>query len=138
MALRPFHYSFHVRDLEETRRFYVDVLGCKAGRSAETWIDFDLHGNQLSCHLGTPAPTSSTGKVDGITVPMPHFGAIVSFEEYEALRGRLEAAKVAFIVTPRIRYPGEVGEQGTFFFLDPSGNAIEIKAFTRPDEIFAR
>lgn len=138
MVLRPFHYSFLVRDLEETRRFYVDLLGCREGRSAETWIDLDLHGNQLSCHLGTPAPTQRTGKVDGILVPMPHFGAIVSMGEYEAMRARLELARTEFIVTPRVRYAGEVGEQGTFFFLDPSGNAIEIKAFTRPEEIFAR
>ncbi len=138
MELRPFHYSFLVRDLEETRRFYVDVLGCREGRSAETWIDFDFHGSQLSCHLGTPTATARVGKVDGVLVPMPHFGAIVSFEEYERLAERLTRAKIDFIVTPRIRYAGEVGEQGTFFFLDPSGNAIEIKAFTRPAEIFAR
>lgn len=135
---RAFHYSFLVRDLEATRRFYVDVLGCREGRSAATWIDFDLHGNQLSCHLGTPPAPSLTGQVDGITVPMPHFGAVVSFDEYDALADRLTRAGVAFIVTPRIRYAGEVGEQGTFFFLDPSGNALEFKAFRRPDELFAR
>ncbi len=138
MELRPFHYSFLVRDLEETRRFYVELLGCREGRSAESWIDFELFGSQLSCHLGTPAPTQRVGRVDGILVPMPHFGAIVSFEEYERLAERLTRAKIDFIVTPRIRYAGEVGEQGTFFFLDPSGNAIEIKAFRRSEEIFAR
>jgi hypothetical protein len=138
MELRPFHHAFLVRDLEETRRFYVDLLGCREGRSAPTWIDLDLFGNQLSCHLGTPAPTQRVGKVDGILVPLPHFGAIVSYDEYERMAARLAEAKIEFIVTPRIRYPGEVGEQGTFFFLDPSGNAIEIKAFKNPDEIFAR
>ena len=138
MELRRFHYSFLVRDLDETRRFYVDVIGCREGRSAPTWIDFDMFGNQLSCHLGTPAPTANVGRVDGIVVPMPHFGAIVTIPEYEALAARVAAAGVAFIVTPRIRYPGEVGEQGTCFFLDPSNNAIEIKAFTRDDEVFAR
>jgi extradiol dioxygenase family protein len=138
MSARPFHYSFLVRDLEETRRFYVDVLGCREGRSAETWIDLDMFGNQLSCHLGTPAPMARVGKVDGILVPMPHFGAVVSFDEYEQILERLGKAGVAFIVSPRIRYAGEVGEQGTCFFLDPSGNAIEIKAFRRPDELFAR
>ncbi len=137
-TLRPFHYSFLVRDLEETRRFYVDVLGCREGRRAETWIDFDFHGNQLSCHLGTPAPAARVGKVDGILVPMPHFGAIVSFPEYDALALRLARARVELVITPRIRYAGEVGEQGIVFFLDPSGNAIEVKAFRRPDEIFAR
>jgi extradiol dioxygenase family protein len=133
-----FHYSFLVRDLEETRRFYVGVLGCREGRSAATWIDLDMFGNQLSCHVGTPAPTQDVGRVDGIVVPMPHFGAIVTVPEYEELAARVTAANVPFIVSPRIRYAGEVGEQRTCFFLDPSNNAIEIKAFTRPDELFAR
>ncbi|HUJ62160.1 MAG TPA: VOC family protein [Kofleriaceae bacterium] len=138
MTPRAFHYAFLVRDLDETRRFYVDVLGCREGRSAPTWIDFELYGNQLSCHLGEPPPTADVGRVDGVAVPMPHFGAIVSFDEYEALAARLVAAGVAFVVTPRIRYAGEVGEQGTLFFRDPSGNALEFKAFRRPDEVFAR
>lgn len=138
MTSRAFHYAFLVRDLEETRRFYVDVLGCREGRSAPTWIDFELYGNQLSCHLGTPPPPAGLGLVDGISVPMPHFGAIVSFVEYEQLAARVAAAGVAFIVAPRIRYPGQPGEQGTCFFLDPSGNAIELKAFRRDDEVFAR
>jgi len=138
MAPCAFHYAFFVTDLEVTRRFYVDVLGCREGRSAPTWIDFELFGNQLSCHLGTPPPTERTGKVDGILVPMPHFGVIVDVPAYEALATRVTAAGVPFIVSPRIRYPGEPGEQHTMFFLDPSGNAIEIKAFPRPDEVFAR
>lgn len=138
MELRAFHHAFLVRDLEETRRFYVDLLGCREGRSAPTWVDFDFFGNQLSCHLGEPAPTQHCGIVDGIRVPMPHFGAIVSFDEYERLAARLEAAGLSFVVTPRIRYPGEPGEQGTFFLLDPSGNALEFKAFRRADEVFAR
>lgn len=136
--MRRFHYSFLVRDLAETRRFYVGVLGCIEGRSAATWIDFDFHGNQLSCHLGTPVATANVGRVDDIVVPMPHFGVIVTHAEYEAIAARVAAAGVPFIVSPRIRYAGEVGEQGTCFFLDPSGNAIEIKAFTRDDEVFAR
>jgi hypothetical protein len=134
---RAFHLAFLVRDLEETRRFYVDLLGCQEGRSAPTWIDFDLFGNQLSAHLGAPPPAGGVGQVDGIAVPMPHFGAIVSFEEYERLAARLTAAGTSFVVAPRIRYPGQPGEQGTFFVLDPSGNALEIKAFRRPDEVFA-
>ncbi|MEO8699025.1 MAG: VOC family protein [Kofleriaceae bacterium] len=138
MEPRAFHYSFLVRDLEETRRFYVDVIGCREGRSAATWIDFDLHGNQLSCHLGTPPPTQDCGRVDDIVVPMPHFGVLVSRPEYEAIAARVAAAGIAFVVTPRIRYANEVGEQATCFFLDPSGNAIEVKAFTRADEVFAR
>jgi uncharacterized protein len=138
MELRAFHYAFLVRDLDEARRFYVDLLGCREGRSAPTWVDLELFGNQLSCHLGTPPPTADVGRVDGILVPMPHFGVIVTFEEYERLAARLAAAGCAFVIAPRIRYPGEPGEQGTFFLLDPSGNAIEIKAFRRPDEVFAR
>jgi uncharacterized protein len=133
-----FHYAFLVTDLDATRRFYVDVLGCREGRSAPTWLDLELYGNQLSCHLGTPPPTERTGQVDGILVPMPHFGVIVDFAAYDALAARVTAAGVPFIVSPRIRYAGEPGEQGTMFFLDPSGNAIEIKAFRRPDEVFAR
>ena len=138
MTPRRFHYAFLVRDLEETRRFYVDLLGCKEGRSAPTWIDLDLFGNQLSCHLGSPPPTADVGRVDGILVPMPHFGVLLSFPEYEAMAERLTGAGIQFIITPRIRYAGEVGEQGTLFFLDPSGNAIEVKAFRREDEVFAR
>jgi len=133
-----FHYSFLVCDLDETRRFYVGVLGCREGRSAPTWVDFDMFGHQLSCHVGTPVTTQDCGRVDGIVGPMPHFSVIVTMAEYEQLAARVAAAGVPFIVTPRIRYAGEVGEQGTCFFLDPSGNAIEIKAFTRDDEVFAR
>jgi uncharacterized protein len=138
MLPRAFHLAFLVRDLDETRRFYVDVLGCHEGRSAPTWVDFELYGNQLSCHLGTPPPTADVGHVDGILVPLPHFGAIIGWDEYEQLAARLTAARVPFIVSPRVRYPGEPGEQGTFFFRDPSGNALEFKAFRRPDEVFAR
>src|SRR5204863_8046184 len=102
------------------------------------WIDFELYGNQLSCHLGLPPPTADVGHVDGIVVPLPHFGAIIGWDEYEQLAARLTAAEVPFIVSPRVRYPGEPGEQGTFFFRDPSGHALEFKAFRRPDEDFAR
>lgn len=138
MELRAFHLAFLVRDLDEARRFYVDLLGCREGRSAPTWVDFELFGNQLSCHLGTPPAATGVGHVDGIAVPMPHFGVIVTFEEYERLAARLAAAGLPFVIEPRLRYAGEPGEQGTFFLLDPSGNAIEIKAFRRPHEVFAR
>jgi extradiol dioxygenase family protein len=138
MESRAFHHAFLVRDIEETRRFYVDVLGCREGRSTATWIDLDLFGNQLSAHLGTPPPPANVGHVDGIVVPLPHFGAVVSFEDYDRLAARLAAAGVTFIVTPRVRYPGQPGEQGTFFFLDPSGNALEFKAFRNPEEMFAK
>jgi extradiol dioxygenase family protein len=137
MASRAFHHAFLVRDLDETRRFYVGVLGCREGRSTQTWVDLDLFGNQLTAHLGAPPTPANVGKVDGIEVPLPHFGAVVSFEEYDQLAIRLAAAGVAFVVTPRIRYPGQPGEQGTFFLLDPSGNALEFKAFRRPEAMFA-
>ena len=138
MESRALHHAFLVRDLEATRRFYVDLLGCRECRSTATWVDFELFGNQLSAHLGTPPALAYVGRVDGIVVPLPHFGAIVSFDEYEQLAARLAAAGVEFIVSPRIRYAGEPGEQGTVFFLDPSGNALEFKAFRRADEVFAR
>lgn len=138
MGSRPFHYSFCVRDLDEARRFYGALLGGTEGRSAPTWVDFDFYGNQLSCHLGAAAPTANVGLVDGIRVPMPHFGAVLSLAEYERLVAALTAAGVEFVVSPRLRYPGEVGEQRTCFLLDPSGNALEFKAFTRPEELFAR
>jgi len=137
MAPLPFHYSFHVHDLDEARRFYAGLLGCREGRSAPSWVDFDFFGNQLSLHLGQAAPTTATGQVDGITVPMPHFGAAIGWDDFHALADKLGAAGLQFVVTPRIRYPGAVGEQATMFFLDPSGNALELKAFRRPDELFA-
>jgi extradiol dioxygenase family protein len=138
MDTSAFHYAFLVRDLDEARRFYTEMLECREGRSAETWIDFDFFGNQLSCHLGTPAHASGVGHVDGIDVPIPHFGVIVEFDDYARIATKLVAAGVAFVVSPRTRYAGEPGEHGTFFVLDPSGNPIEIKAFRRPDEVFAR
>jgi extradiol dioxygenase family protein len=136
MQSRAFHHAFVVHDLEDARRFYVDLLGCRLGRTSASWIDLDLFGNQLTAHLGTPPTPTNQGHVDGIEVPLPHFGAIVRFDEYEQLAARLSAAGVAFVVTPRIRYAGKPGEQGTFFLLDPSGNALEFKAFRRPDEMF--
>jgi extradiol dioxygenase family protein len=134
----PFHYSFFVGDLDETRRFYGDLLGCAEGRSAPTWVDFDFFGNQISAHLTDDVPaTRAAGLVDGIAVPMPHFGAIVAWDAFEALAARVKGAGVAFVVEPRVRFAGEPGEQATMFFVDPSGNALEFKAFRRPDDVFA-
>jgi extradiol dioxygenase family protein len=135
----PFHFAFHVTDLASTRRFYGDTLGCAEGRSTEQWVDFDFFGHQLSAHVhASPPQPLWTGQVDGVTVPMPHFGAIIPWDAFHALAGRIEAAGVPFIVTPRIRYPGQPGEQATMFFEDPSGNAIEMKAFRNPGDVFAR
>lgn len=139
MTATPFHYAFLVTDLASTRRFYCATLGCVEGRSTDTWVDFDFFGHQLSAHVhASPPQPLWTGQVDGITVPMPHFGAIVPWERFEALARRLEEAELPFIVPPRIRYEGRPGEQATMFFEDPSGNAIEIKAFRNPEDVFAR
>jgi len=133
----PFHFSFFVRDLEATRRFYGAVLGCREGRSAGTWVDFDFFGNQISAHTtGAPAPTENKGVVDGIAVPMPHFGAILGWDEFQALALRIRNAGLAFVIEPRARFEGQPAEQATMFLLDPSGNALEFKAFRHPEHVF--
>lgn len=134
---QPFHFAFFVRDLESTRRFYAGVLGCREGRSTDTWVDFDFFGNQISAHTtGPPAATVNAGQVDGVSVPMPHFGAILSWDEFHALADRVRAAGLPFVLEPRLRYEGKPGEQATMFLLDPSGNAIEFKSFRRPEHVF--
>ena len=136
-AARPFHYAFHVRDLHSTRRFYGEVLGCREGRSTETWVDFDFFGNQISAHTTGPvATTAPTGLVENIRVPMPHFGAILGWDEFHALTERIRAAGLAFVVEPRIRYEGQPGEQATMFLHDLSGNALEFKSFRHPEHVF--
>jgi len=134
---RPFHLAFHVRDLPTTRRFYGEVLGCREGRSTETWVDFDFFGNQISAHTtGEVMRTEPTGKVENLAVPMPHFGAILAWEEFSAIAERVRTAGLPFVVEPRIRYAGQPGEQATMFLLDPSGNALEFKAFRNPEHVF--
>jgi hypothetical protein len=124
-----FHFAFFVRDLDSTRRFYGEILGCREGRSTGTWVDFDFFGNQISAHTtGRVTPTQNTGKVEDILVPMPHFGAILTWDEFDALAGRIRAAGTPFVVEPRIRYAGQPGEQATMFVLDPSGNALDARA----------
>jgi hypothetical protein len=133
----PFHFSFFVKDLASTRQFYGKVLGCKEGRSTESWVDFDFFGNQLSAHItGAVTLTQNTGRVDGTSVPMPHFGAVLSWEEFHSLAERVRKADISFVIEPRIRFAGQPGEQATMFFLDPSGNALEFKAFKNPEHIF--
>lgn len=137
MALRAFHYSFLVKSLDEARTFYSAVLGCREGRSAPTWVDFDFFGNQLSLHQADDIATSrATGEVDGVRVPMPHFGAIVSWNEFADLADRVRDAGVAFVIPPTRRFVGKPGEQALMFFRDPSGNALEIKSFLHPDAVF--
>jgi len=132
-----FHYAFLVRDLESTRHFYCEVLGCREGRSTATWVDFDFFGHQLSAHTtGTPASTQACGEVDGVTVPMPHFGAILDWEAFQSLATRIRAAGLSFIIEPLLRFAGQPAEQATMFLLDPSGNALEFKAFRNPGQVF--
>jgi extradiol dioxygenase family protein len=134
---QPFHFAFFVRDLASTRRFYGTVLGCREGRSTESWVDFDFFGNQISAHTtGSVTPTQNTGKVEDLLVPMPHFGALLEWDEFTAVAGRIREAGLPFILEPRIRYPGQPGEQATMFLLDPSGNALEFKSFKHPEHVF--
>lgn len=131
-----FHLSYNVNDLEETRTFYGELLHCKEGRSTDTWVDFDFFGHQLSLHLGTPFKVERTGKVGDHMVPMPHLGVILELQEWEALAQRLEAAKLEFIIAPTVRFKGQSGEQSIMFFIDPSGNPIEIKGFKSLEDVF--
>lgn len=133
-----FHYAFHVISLDETRQFYTQVLGCTEGRSTETWVDFDFYGHQLSLHLGTPSPTTNTGRVGDHLVPMPHFGLILPLDEWQAVAARLTHAKVVFDLAPSVRFEGLPGEQWTLFFKDPSGNAIELKGFKDPGQVYVQ
>ncbi len=140
MTLRPFHLAFPVHDLEAARAFYGGVLGCPEGRSADDWIDFDLMGHQIVAHLvpGGAAPDAGTNPVDGHDVPVPHFGVVLTLEAWEALAERVRAADINFGIEPHVRFKGEPGEQATMFFRDPSGNALEFKAFRDLGQLFAR
>jgi extradiol dioxygenase family protein len=134
-----FHLAIPVHDLTAARQFYGELLGCAEGRSAADWVDFNFYGHQLVAHL---APTEvghrSTSAVDGDAVPVRHFGVILSMRDWQTLAERLTDVKVEFVIAPHVRFKGEVGEQATLFFLDPSGNALEFKAFEDPSRIFAR
>lgn len=135
-ARPPFHLAFPVRDLAGTRRFYGELLGCREGRSAETWVDFDFFGHQLSAHLAAREEPVPTNAVDGDDVPVRHFGVVLALPEWERLAERLRAAGVAFRIEPHVRFRGEAGEQATFFVQDPSGNDLEFKAFADPRRLF--
>lgn len=124
-----FHLAFHVRDLDAARRFYGGLLGCREGRSTDTWVDFDFFGHQISLHLGEPFATTDTGRVGAQLVPMPHLGVVLELPEWQALADRLQAGGVAFVMAPQLRFEGTPGEQWTMFFRDPSGNPIEVKGF---------
>ncbi len=134
----PFHLAFPVHDLSLARQFYGDLLGCPEGRSADDWVDFNFFGHQIVAHLAPQelgaAPTNA---VDGHQVPTRHFGVVLDMDQWQALADKLTAAGVEFIIAPYVRFKGEAGEQATMFFLDPSGNAVELKAFADLGQLFA-
>lgn len=139
MSLPPFHLAFPVHDLGAAREFWGGVMGCAEGRSSEQWIDFDFHGHQIVAHCtGTRSDDAGRNPVDGHGVPVPHFGLVLSLDQFEALTERLRAAGVTFEIEPYTRFKGQPGEQATMFFRDPSGNAIEIKAFADLGQLFAK
>ncbi len=139
MTLPPFHLAFPVYDLKAARAFWGGVMGCAEGRSAEDWIDFDFCGHQIVAHRAAnmAPPDAGANPVDGHEVPVPHFGLVLPMDEWRALAERLRTAGIAFVIEPHVRFAGQVGEQATMFFRDPSGNAVEIKAFADPSQLFA-
>ena len=135
--MKPFHYAFKVKDLSSTRKFYIEILGCVEGRSTDTWVDFDFFGHQLSAHISDAIPELDyCGSVDSVKVPIPHFGCLLSIEQFEQVQQNLEQNSIDFIIKPQIRYEGAEAEQRTMFVLDFSGNPIEIKAFRNENAIF--
>ena len=139
-AMPPFHLAFPVHDIAAARKFYGDLLGCPEGRSSSEWVDFNFYGHQIVAHLAPDecARRSGSSKVDDHDVPVRHFGAVLNLAQWQQLADKLKAAGTRFVIEPYIRFKGEAGEQATMFFLDPSGNAIEIKAFANLDSLFAR
>lgn len=141
--MNPFHLAFPVTDLPTARQFYGSVLGCPEGRSSDEWIDFNLFGHQIVCHL---APASDAGdhqplhhnEVDSKHVPVPHFGVVLPWDEFDSFAARLVDQGVTFVIEPYIRFKGQIGEQATMFFLDPFGNALEFKSFADPTQLFAK
>ena len=142
MNLKPFHLAFPVADLEETRDFYCNVIGCQEGRSTELWIDFDLYGNSISAYLH---PEEATRKIPSnhvdrdqtpLHIPVRHFGVVLEWDEWEELVERLKSKGIEFTIGPRVRFVGKIGEQGTIYFNDPCGNVLEFKAFKNPEQRF--
>ena len=138
MTLNPFHLAFPVNDLEKTERFYVDVLDCAIGRRSEHWIDINFRGHQITGHLAPEeCAAAERNPVDGKLVPVRHFGIVLDWLDWENLSQRLSQQGLSFYLEPQIRFAGKVGEQGTFFLADPSGNMLEFKSFRNPDRLFA-
>ena len=140
MSLEPFHLAIPVTDLASARRFYGELLGCPEGRSSEEWVDFDFFGHQLVAHLDHSGAARKPlyNAVDGHDVPVPHFGIVLEWQRWHELAERLRAAGMRFGIEPGIRFKGQVGEQATMFFQDPSGNALEFKAFRDIGQLFAK
>lgn len=138
-SLPPFHLAIPVHDIDAARQFYGKVLGFGQGRSAERWIDWNVEGHQVVTHQvdNYKNPLAGTNPVDGHDVPVPHFGLVLTVPRFQQLAQQLTAAGVDFVIEPHVRFPGEPGEQWTMFFLDPSGNALEFKAFADPSQLFA-
>ena len=132
----PFHLTFPVTDLEQTRHFYHDLLLCPVGRESDRWIDFDFYGHQITAHLCATVASADTNPVDGESVPVRHFGAILDMHAWQELAERLESLAVEFLIQPQIRFAGQTGEQATLFIRDPSGNALEFKAFADQSRLF--
>ena len=138
MASAPFHLAFPVSDLEATKDFFIDVLDCRTGRTSDRWIDFDFFGHQVVAHLAEDQIIdASTNPVDGRQVPASHFGVILEWGDWHQLADKLKAANIEFLIEPNIRFEGEVGEQATMFFTEPSGNTLEFKSFKDMSQIFA-
>ena len=135
--LNPFHLAIPVSNLEESVAYYRDTLGLREGRSSNKWADFDFFGHQLVCHVSNSINEQITNPVDGEEVPVPHFGVVLSIEKFEEFLLQINDKNIDFIIKPTIRFKGEIGEQRTMFFRDPSGNAIEIKAFKDMNKLFS-
>ena len=135
--MQPFHLAFPVHDLPATRAFIVDVLGARVGRESDRWVDFDFFGHQVTAHLDPSSKPATTNPVDGKAVPTFHFGVVLDWSTWEQLGERLRSKKVDFIIEPYVHFQGEIGEQGTFFIKEPSGNGIEFKSFKDMGQLFA-
>ncbi|MDF1671977.1 MAG: VOC family protein [Vicingaceae bacterium] len=135
--ISPFHLAIPVNNLEKCRTFYREIMGCQEGRSSDKWVDFNFYGHQLVIHEA-PVTKKESNPVDGQDVPVPHFGVVLPMHDWESLAKKLKENNVVFLIEPYIRFKGEVGEQATMFFLDPSGNALEFKSFKDQSQLFAK
>lgn len=138
--IQPFHLAIPVHNLDECRKFYRDVLECQEGRSSAMWVDFNFFGHQLVIHFKPKNAINNlhTNKVDGKDVPVPHFGVVLEWNQFQSFSKKLISKRIDFVIAPYIRFQGEVGEQATMFFLDPAGNALEFKAFKDMGQLFAK